>query len=204
MNTERHRFLSIYTKNLEMSCLNQRILYVEGLKMSIKDKIRIIEGFPKEGISFKDITTLIGDGEGLKETIDAIVDELRDKNIDIIVGPEARGFIFGVPVAYALGAGFVPVRKPGKLPCETLSISYDLEYGCDTLEIHKDSIKRGQRVAVVDDLLATGGTISTVAKLVEEAGGEVVSFNFVIELTELNGRDKLKNYEVSSLVQYDL
>lgn len=172
--------------------------------MSIKDKIRIIEGFPKEGISFKDITTLIGDGEGLKESIDAIVNELKDKNIDIIVGPEARGFIFGVPVAYALGAGFVPVRKPGKLPCETLSISYDLEYGCDTLEIHKDAIKKGQRVAIVDDLLATGGTISTVAKLVEEAGGEVVFLNFVIELTELNGREKLKNYEVSSLVQYDL
>lgn len=172
--------------------------------MSIKDKIRIIEGFPKEGISFKDITTLIGDAEGLKETTDKLVELLKNKNVDIIVGPEARGFIFGVPVAYALGAGFVPVRKKGKLPCETLSISYDLEYGSDELQIHKDAIKKGQRVAIVDDLLATGGTIQTVAKLVEEAGGEVVSLNFVIELTELKGRAKLESYEVNSLVKYDI
>ncbi len=172
--------------------------------MSIKDKIRIIEGFPKEGISFKDITTLIGDAEGLKETTDKLVELLKDESVDIVVGPEARGFIFGVPVAYALGAGFVPVRKKGKLPCETLSISYDLEYGSDELQIHKDAIKKGQRVAIVDDLLATGGTIQTVAKLVEEAGGEVVSLNFVIELTELKGRSKLESYEVNSLVKYDI
>ena len=171
--------------------------------MNLKDKIRVIDGFPKEGISFKDITTLIGDGEGLKEAIDAMVENLKDKNIDLIVGPEARGFIFGVPVAYALGAGFVPVRKPGKLPAETLSVTYDLEYGTDTLEIHKDSIKKGQRVAVVDDLLATGGTIEAVAKLVEEAGGEVVSMNFLIELTGLNGVDKLSKYKVNSLVKYE-
>lgn len=171
--------------------------------MDLKDKIRVIDGFPKEGISFKDITTLIGDGEGLKESIDAMVNKLRDENIDIIVGPEARGFIFGVPVAYALGVGFVPVRKPGKLPAETLSVTYDLEYGTDTLEIHKDSIKKGQRVAVVDDLLATGGTIEAVAKLVEEAGGEVVSMNFLIELTGLNGAEKLDEYKVNSLVKYE-
>lgn len=171
--------------------------------MSIKDKIRIIEGFPKEGISFKDITTLIGDGEGLKESIDAIVNELKDKNIDIIVGPEARGFIYGVPVAYAMGIGFVPVRKPGKLPGETISITYDLEYGSDTLQIHKDAIKKGQRVAIVDDLLATGGTIDAVAKLVELAGGEVVCLDFAIELTGLHGRDKLEKYEVMSLVDYE-
>lgn len=171
--------------------------------MDLKDKIRVIDGFPKEGISFKDITTLIGDGEGLKESIDAMVNKLRDENIDIIVGPEARGFIFGVPVAYALGVGFVPVRKPGKLPAETLSVTYDLEYGTDTLEIHKDSIKKGQRVAVVDDLLATGGTIEAVAKLVEEAGGEVVSMNFLIELTGLNGVEKLNEYKVNSLVKYE-
>ncbi|MBU5487132.1 adenine phosphoribosyltransferase [Clostridium sp. MSJ-8] len=171
--------------------------------MSLKDKIRVIDGFPKEGISFKDITTLIGDGEGLKEAIDAMVEKLKDKNIDLIVGPEARGFIFGVPVAYALGVGFVPVRKPGKLPAETLSVTYDLEYGTDTLEIHKDAIKKGQRVAIIDDLLATGGTIEAVAKLVEEAGGDVVSMNFLIELTGLKGADKLDKYEVNSLVEYE-
>ena len=171
--------------------------------MDLKDKIRVIDGFPKEGISFKDITTLIGDGEGLKESIDAMVNNLIDENIDIIVGPEARGFIFGVPVAYALGVGFVPVRKPGKLPAETLAVTYDLEYGTDTLEIHKDSIKKGQRVAIVDDLLATGGTIGAVAKLVEEAGGEVVSMNFLIELTGLNGAEKLDEYKVNSLVKYE-
>lgn len=172
--------------------------------MDLKSKIRIVDGFPKEGISFKDITTLIGDGEGLRASIDQIVEVLKDKNIDIVMGPEARGFIFGVPVAYALGVGFVPVRKKGKLPCETVAVNYDLEYGTDILEIHKDSIKKGQRVAIVDDLLATGGTIEAACKLVEMAGGEVVSLNFAIELTDLNGRDKLKGYEVQSLVQYDI
>lgn len=171
--------------------------------MELKEKIRIIENFPKEGISFKDITTLISDGEGLKESIDRIADHLKDRNIDLVVGPEARGFIFGVPVAYALGVGFVPVRKPGKLPGETISVTYDLEYGTDEIQIHKDAIKPGQRVAVIDDLLATGGTIEAVTKLVEEAGGIVDSVNFVIELTELKGRDKLKGYDVMSLVNYD-
>ncbi|ACD23451.1 adenine phosphoribosyltransferase [Clostridium botulinum] len=172
--------------------------------MDLKEKIRIIDGFPKEGISFKDITTLIGDGEGLKASIDMFVEYLKDKNVDLIVGPEARGFIFGVPVAYALGAGFVPVRKPGKLPGETISVNYDLEYGSDSLQIHKDSIKKGQRVAIVDDLLATGGTVEGVAKLVEEAGGEVVSLAFLIELIDLKGRDKLGDYDVISLTQYDI
>ncbi|AQM59063.1 MULTISPECIES: adenine phosphoribosyltransferase [Clostridium] len=172
--------------------------------MNLKDKIRVIDNFPKEGISFKDITTLIGDGEGLRASVDEIVKHLKDKKVDLVVGPEARGFIFGVPVAYALGVGFVPVRKPGKLPGETLSMAYDLEYGTDNLEIHKDAIKKGQRVAIVDDLLATGGTIEAVAKLVERAGGEVVSLDFVIELTELKGRDKLEGYDVMSLTQYDV
>ena len=172
--------------------------------MDLKEKIRVIENFPKEGISFKDITTLIGDGEGLKASIDAVVDYLKDKNIDVIVGPEARGFIFGVPVAYALGVGFVPVRKPGKLPSETISVTYDLEYGSDTIQMHKDAIKPGQRVAVVDDLLATGGTVEAVAKLIEQAGGVVASLDFITELTELKGRDKLKGYDVMSLVQYDV
>ena len=171
--------------------------------MNLKDSIRVVEGFPKEGISFKDITTLIGDGEALKCSIDKIVEHLKDKNVDLIVGPEARGFIFGVPVAYALGVGFVPVRKPGKLPCETVSVDYRLEYGNDTLEIHKDAIKKGQRVAIVDDLLATGGTIEAVAKLVETVGAEVVALDFAIELTGLNGRDKLQGYDVMSLVDYE-
>ncbi|MGL4850159.1 MAG: adenine phosphoribosyltransferase [Clostridium sp.] len=172
--------------------------------MNLKDKIEIIENFPKEGISFKDITTLIADGEGLRASVDKIVEHLKDKNVDLVVGPEARGFIFGVPVAYALGAGFVPVRKPGKLPGETVSVEYALEYGTDTLQIHKNAIKKGQRVAIVDDLLATGGTIEAVAKLVEIAGGEVVSMDFVIELTELHGKDKLEKYDVMSLVKYDI
>lgn len=172
--------------------------------MDLKDKIRIVENFPKDGISFKDITTLIGDGEALRESIDQIVEHLKDKKIDVILGPEARGFIFGVPAAYALGVGFVPVRKKGKLPAETVSVSYSLEYGEDILQIHKDSIKKGQRVAIVDDLLATGGTIEAVAKLVEQVGGEVVTMDFAIELTDLNGREKLKGYEVMSLVQYDI
>ncbi|MBD7911508.1 MULTISPECIES: adenine phosphoribosyltransferase [Clostridium] len=172
--------------------------------MNLKDKIRVIEDFPKEGISFKDITTLIGDGEAFKASIDEIVNHLKDKNVDLIVGPEARGFIFGVPVAYALGVGFVPVRKKGKLPGETVSVDYGLEYGTDTLEIHKDAIKKGQKVAIVDDLLATGGTIEAVARLVESVGGEVVSLDFAIELTELKGRDKLEGYDILSLVDYEV
>lgn len=172
--------------------------------MNLKDRIRVIDNFPKEGISFKDITTLIADGEGLKEAIDKIVEHLKDKNIDLIVGPEARGFIFGVPVAYALGIGFIPVRKPGKLPGEVVSVNYGLEYGEDELQIHKDAIKPGQRVAIVDDLLATGGTVEGVAKLIEQAGGKVASLDFVIELTELNGKGKLKGYDVLSLVKYDM
>ena len=172
--------------------------------MDLKEKIRVIEGFPKEGISFKDITTLVADGEAFKESIDRIAEHLRDKNVDVILGPEARGFIFGVPVAYALGVGFVPVRKKGKLPAETVSVDYSLEYGVDVLEIHKDAIKKGQRVAIVDDLLATGGTVDAVAKLVEKVGAEVVALDFAIELTELRGRDKLEGYEIMSLVQHDV
>ena len=172
--------------------------------MDLKEKIRVIEGFPKEGISVKDITTLVADGEAFKESIDRIVEHLKDKNVDVILGPEARGFIFGVPVAYALGVGFVPVRKKGKLPAETVSVDYSLEYGVDVLEIHKDAIKKGQKVAIVDDLLATGGTVEAVAKLVEKVGAEVVALDFAIELTELKGRDKLEGYEIMSLVQYDV
>lgn len=170
--------------------------------MDIKEKIRVIEGFPKSGISFKDITTLVKDKDAFKYTIDEMVSELRDKNIDIVVGPEARGFIIGAPIAYGLGVGFVPVRKPGKLPADTLKIEYELEYGTDALEMHKDAIKPGQRVAIVDDLLATGGTILAVAKLIEGLGGEIASINFIIELTDLKGREKLKDYPVNSIIQY--
>lgn len=170
--------------------------------MDLKNKIREIENFPKEGISFKDITTLMQDGDVFKFTIDQFVKELKDKNVDVIVGPEARGFLMGTPVAYGLGVGFVPVRKPGKLPYETESCSYGLEYGSDTLEIHKDAIKPGQRVAIVDDLLATGGTMEAAAKLIEKLGGEVVSMQFLIELDFLNGRDKLSKYDINSLVKY--
>ncbi|WP_123054264.1 adenine phosphoribosyltransferase [Clostridium sp. JN-1] len=172
--------------------------------MDIKEKIRVIEGFPHEGISFKDVTTLLKDKEAFKYTVDKMASYLKDKDIDIVIGPEARGFLFGAPIAYAIGAGFVPVRKKGKLPCETISASYKLEYGSDELEMHKDAIKKGQRVAIVDDLLATGGTISSAAKLVEQVGGNVVTIDFVIELTDLKGKEKLKKYDVKSLVQYNL
>lgn len=172
--------------------------------MNLKENIRVIEGFPKKGISFKDVTTLLQDGNAFKYTVDGIADYLKDKNIDIVIGPEARGFLFGAPIAYAIGAGFAPVRKKGKLPYDTISISYDLEYGSDELEIHKDAIKPGQRVAIVDDLLATGGTIESVAKLVEQLGGKVITIDFVIELTDLNGKDKLKKYDVMSLLKYNI
>ncbi|HJD00604.1 MAG TPA: adenine phosphoribosyltransferase [Candidatus Dwaynia gallinarum] len=171
--------------------------------MDLKDSIRIVEDFPKKGISFKDITTLIQDGEKLKYTIDLIANNLKNKNVDLIVGPEARGFIFGVPVAYALGVGFVPVRKKGKLPGETIEVSYSLEYGEDVLEIHKDVIKQGSRVVIIDDLLATGGTIKAVADLVTKAGGQVIELDFLIELEKIGGRKLLSQYEVKSFVKYD-
>ncbi|GFR35810.1 adenine phosphoribosyltransferase [Thermobrachium celere] len=171
--------------------------------MNLMEKIRIIEDFPKKGISFKDVTTLIKDGEAFRYAVDKMIEYAKDKNIDLVVGPEARGFVFGTPVAYGLGVGFVPVRKPGKLPADTLKYEYELEYGSDCLEIHKDAIKPGQRVLIVDDLLATGGTIAAVAKLVEQLGGEVAGMCFLIELTGLNGREKLSKYDVESLIKYE-
>ncbi len=170
--------------------------------MDLKSKIREIADFPKKGVSFKDITTLLKDGKVFKYLIDRLSDQLRDLNIDIIAAPEARGFLIGTPVAYNLGIGFVPIRKPGKLPAETISCEYELEYGTDLLEIHRDAIKPGQRVALLDDLLATGGTVLASAKLIEELGGEVVTINFIIELNYLDGRDELKGYKVDSLIQY--
>lgn len=169
--------------------------------MDLEKYIRVIEDFPKEGISFKDVTTLLKDGDAFKYAVKAIADKLRDLNVDIVVGPEARGFIFGAPVAFELGTGFVPVRKPGKLPAETVRYEYELEYGMDALEIHKDAIKKGMRVALVDDLLATGGTVSSAVKLVEKLGGEVVHIAFLIELEFLNGRENLKGYDVSSIIK---
>lgn len=172
--------------------------------MDLKSKIRVIEGFPKEGISFKDITTLISDGEAFREAVNLMKKNLENKNIDYIVGPEARGFVFGSAVAYALNVGFIPVRKPGKLPGETVSFEYSLEYGTDKLEICENALKSGDRVAIVDDLLATGGTINACAKLIESQGAEVVSMQFLMELTDLNGREKNKEYQVDSILEYNI
>ena len=172
--------------------------------MNLKSKIRVIEGFPKEGISFKDITTLISDGKAFKEAVNIMRKNLEDRNIDYIVGPEARGFVFGSAVAYALNVGFIPVRKPGKLPGETVSYEYALEYGTDVLEICEDVLKPGDRVAIVDDLLATGGTINACAKLIESQGAEVVSMQFLMELTDFKGREKNKEYQIDSVMEYDI
>lgn len=171
--------------------------------MDFKAHIRVIEDFPKQGISFKDITTIIKDGSIFRELVDEMAIRLKELKIDAVAGPEARGFIFGVPIAYALGVGFIPIRKKGKLPAETFSLTYDLEYGQDTLEVHKDAVKPGMRVALIDDLLATGGTIAACTELLELAGADVVSVDFVIELTGLKGRDRLKGYNVQSLVEYE-
>lgn len=170
--------------------------------MNLESKIRNIQDFPKPGIGFKDITTLLKDGEAFKEAVDRIVENLKDKDIDYVVGPEARGFLLGAPVAYALGAGFVPIRKPGKLPAEVVSFEYDLEYGTDKIEMHKDSIEEGKKVVIIDDLLATGGTVEAATKLIESLGGEIVSIQFLIELEFLNGKDKLKVYDVESIIKY--
>lgn len=170
--------------------------------MNLESKIRNIQDFPKPGIGFKDITTLLKDGEAFKEAVDRIVENLKDKDIDYVVGPEARGFLLGAPVAYALGAGFVPIRKPGKLPAEVVSFEYDLEYGTDKIEMHKDSIEECKKVVIIDDLLATGGTVEAATKLIESLGGEIVSIQFLIELEFLNGKDKLKGYDVESIIKY--
>lgn len=169
----------------------------------LKKLIRTVPDFPKPGIMFYDITTLLKDPYGLRTTIDRLVELIDDPNIDTVIGIEARGFIFAPALAYRLKAGFVPVRKPKKLPAPTESISYELEYGTDTLEIHKDAVGNGNRVLIADDLLATGGTACAVSNLVEKLGGTVVGLAFVVELTFLNGREKLSNYKVSSLLEYD-
>lgn len=170
--------------------------------MDYKKHIKIVQDWPRKGIKFKDITPLMDNGKVFKSAIDDIVAYAKEKKADVIVGPEARGFIIGCPVSYALEVGFVPVRKEGKLPREVIKVSYGLEYGENVLTIHKDAIKPGQRVLITDDLLATGGTIEATIKLVEELGGIVVGCAFLIELAYLNGMDKLKDYDVMALMQY--
>ena len=171
--------------------------------MNLKDYVSEVPNWPKEGVSFKDITTIMDSGEAYKYATDQIVDFAREKEADIIVGPEARGFIIGCPVAYSMGIGFAPVRKDGKLPREVIKYEYDLEYGSNVLTMHKDAIKPGQRVLITDDLLATGGTIVATIKLIEELGGIVVGIAFLIELKYLNGMEKLKEYDTISLISYD-
>ena len=171
--------------------------------MDLKSKIRVVPDFPEPGISFKDITTLLQDGPALREAVRMMADAFRDDRVDVVVGVESRGFIFGSPIAYELGVGFVIVRKPGKLPSDTYRVEYALEYGTDALEMHKDAIKPGQRVLIVDDLLATGGTIAAAADLVRRAGGEIVGYSFLIELAYLNGRERLKGERIHALVRYD-
>ena len=172
-------------------------------RYGIDQYVRSIPDFPEKGIIFRDITSVIQSPEGLKKSIDGMVESLKDVDFDIVLGPESRGFIFGMPVAYALKKGFVPVRKKGKLPCETIEIEYELEYGTAILEIHKDAIKPGDKVVIVDDLIATGGTIEAIIKMVESLGGEVVKVQFLMELAGLKGREKLSNYDVDSLLIYE-
>ena len=168
----------------------------------LEDYVRSIPDFPEPGIIFRDITTILQSPESLQMAVDQLVDAIGTLDYDVVVGPESRGFIFGVPVAYVMKKGFVPVRKKGKLPCETVSAEYDLEYGSAEIEMHKDSIKPGQKVVIIDDLIATGGTIEAIIKLVEELGGQVVKVCFVMELAGLEGRKRLSGYDVASLITY--
>ncbi|BFL47827.1 adenine phosphoribosyltransferase [Lactonifactor longoviformis] len=169
----------------------------------VEDYVRSIPDFPEEGIIFRDITSVLQDADGLQLAVDSMQNLVKDLDIDVVVGTESRGFIFGVPIAYNLHKPFVPVRKKGKLPCETLAMEYDLEYGSAEIEIHTDAIKPGQKVVIVDDLIATGGTIEAAVKLVEELGGEVVKIIFLMELAGLKGRERLKGYDVASVICYD-
>lgn len=168
----------------------------------VEEYVRTIPDFPEPGIMFRDVTSVLQDPDGLQLSISGITDALKDVDFDLVVGPESRGFIFGVPVAYNLKKGFVPVRKKGKLPCETIEMSYDLEYGKATIEMHKDAIKPGQKVVIIDDLIATGGTIEAIVKLIEQLGGEVVKICFLMELEGLEGRKKLADYDIFSLIKY--
>ena len=170
--------------------------------MNLKKLIRDIPNFPIEGIVFKDITTLLKDPNGYSETLEQLFNLAKDNGITKVIGIESRGFIFGGALADKLNAGFIPIRKPGKLPAETVTESYDLEYGTDTIEIHKDAINTGDKVLIHDDLLATGGTMEAACKLVEKLGAEIVQISVLIDLTFLNGKDKLKGYEIKALMEY--
>ena len=169
----------------------------------IEEYVRSIPDFPEEGIIFRDVTSILQDADGLQLSINLMQEKLKDIEFDVVVGTESRGFIFGVPVAYNMHKPFVPVRKKGKLPCETISMKYDLEYGTAEIEMHKDSICPGQKVVVIDDLIATGGTIEAAIKLIEQLGGEVVKVIFLMELAGLEGRKKLAAYDVDSVICYD-
>ncbi|MBO4552465.1 MAG: adenine phosphoribosyltransferase [Candidatus Methanomethylophilaceae archaeon] len=169
---------------------------------ALEDYVTTIPNFPKEGIMFRDITTILSDKDGLKLAIDGLIEALKNVDFDVVVGSESRGFIFGTPVAYAMNKSFILVRKKGKLPRAVYSEDYALEYGTATLEMHQDAIKKGEKVVIIDDLIATGGTTEAIIKLVEREGGEVVKIGFVMELEGLKGREKLKDYEVFSLIKY--
>ena len=170
---------------------------------NIKKTIRTIPHFPMKGIMFRDITTLLKDANAFKETIDALVDRYRHQSFDVVAGIESRGFIIAGVIAYLLGKGFIPIRKPGKLPAETYRVDYELEYGNDAIEMHKDSVNQGSRVLIVDDLLATGGTMKAACKIIEKAGGDVVECAFIVDLPDLKGREKLKDYQVFTLVEFE-
>ncbi len=170
--------------------------------MDLKDKIRSIPDYPEKGVMFRDITTLLKDAEGLVEAVDQMQKKLEGLEFDLVLGPESRGFIFGMPIAYNLKKGFIPIRKKGKLPAEVVSKDYSLEYGTATIEMHKDAVQPGQKVVIVDDLLATGGTAKAIVDMVEGIGAEVVSLNFLIELGFLNGREVLDGYKVETVIHY--
>ncbi len=169
----------------------------------LRDYVAEIPDFPKEGIIFRDVTTILSDADGLHMAVDGLIDMMKDIDFDLVVGSESRGFIFGAPVAYAMHKGFILVRKKGKLPRETISETYDLEYGSAILEMHKDAIKPGQKVVIIDDLIATGGTTEAIVKMVEREGGDIVKIGFVMELAGLKGREKLSKYDVDSLIIYE-
>lgn len=169
----------------------------------LEEYVRSIPDFPEEGIIFRDVTTVLQDKDSLRMSIDEIEKQLEGIDFDLVLGPESRGFIFGVPIAYNMNKGFIPVRKKGKLPCDTVEMEYDLEYGTAVIEMHKDAIKPGQKVVIIDDLIATGGTIEAIVKLVESLGGEVVKIVFLMELEGLKGRDKLKDYDIASVIHYE-
>jgi adenine phosphoribosyltransferase len=171
--------------------------------MELAQLVRTIPDFPVKGILFRDITTLLKDGEAFQEAVDSLVERYEDQDIDLVAAVEARGWIFGAPLAYELGTGFVPIRKPNKLPAEKLAEEYALEYGQNVLEVHRDAIQPGDKVLLADDLLATGGSSSAAARLIEKLGGEVVGVAFLIELVDLHGREKLKKYDVFSLIEFE-